>query len=148
MTHELPAVNPVNQDSYDRRRRRWERTGQLRHHPDVVEGRIAMIRTIVNTVIAVGDSTLTSAGAGDVASLAADGFKLASRLGKVVGANIPTDLTPDVSLKWAIGTEALEVPTLGIVPTHTIESGMQFLHDKERIKRAREVKQLYRRNKR
>ncbi len=86
----------------------------------VREGLKAVFRTLMNSGIAAAD---TYPVVGDIISWGADA-------GKIFKA---TDLTPDVSPTIAWGTELAEPFGAGGIPTHLIETVMQFSHDKPRI---------------
>jgi len=90
---------------------------------------IAFARTVLNIGISVVDLV---PGIGEVVSIGADLAKLTS-----------FDLTPDDSKAWAWGSEVLELFTGGALPTHAIETTMQFVKDfprmKAGVKRATEI---------
>jgi hypothetical protein len=86
----------------------------------VREGLKAVFRTLMNSGIAAAD---TYPIVGDIISWGADA-------GKVFNT---TDLTPDVPKSVAWGTELAEPFTGGVLPSHIIETVMQFSHDKPRI---------------
>lgn len=92
----------------------------------------ACFRTIMNTGITAADFV---PGIGEVVSGGADFLKVLRRSMKKVGVD-PSflDLTPDVSLRIALGSEVLEFGTGGLAPTHAIEGTMQLRKDIPRIK--------------
>ena len=64
-------------------------------------------------------------------------------IGKLFGKR--TDLTPDVSIKIALGSELIEFLTYTIFPSHSIETVLQLRHDVPRIRAAwRRYKELRR----
>ncbi len=130
------------------------------------EGTEALFRTVINSCIAIAD---TVPGIGDLASWGADAAKVWARWEhqKAValkgndyiaqGMSIEEaeekakseikiskiDLSPDVSVAVAVGSEALELVGLGTVPTHAIETLGQLRYDWKKIingmKRTKEV---------
>jgi len=121
----------------------------LASDPAVREGGEATLRTAINAAIAIAD---TFPGAGAVGSWGADAAKVWTRyehMKKIAEAaargedtskvkKSVLDLTPDVSIKVAVGSEALELISADVFPTHAIESTMQLKHDWPRIKKAAE----------
>lgn len=117
------------------------------------EGRKALARTIINGAIAAGDLVPWT---GDSVSVAADiakvthrGARMLSRVpgfrGLAKGTGI-LDLTPDVNVLTAFGSELAEPVTGGLAPTHVIEASLQYFgHDKERIQAGRAARNAYRR---
>ncbi len=97
------------------------------------EAGAALFRTGVNALFTVGDFI---PGVGEAGSWTADGLKTVRRVWQMTGRDPRwLDLTPDVSWKVAIGSEALEYVSFGTAPTHGIEASMQFFgYDKTRIK--------------
>lgn len=86
----------------------------------VREGLKAVFRTLMNSGITAAD---TYPVVGDIVSWGADAGKLLNA----------TDLTPDVPKSVAWGSELAEPFTGGVLPSHLIETVMQFAHDKPRI---------------
>lgn len=130
-------------------------------HKDPVarEALYAGLRTVINVTIGIGDlgpvigsiaGTLGMPGvgtaiggalgtAGEGASYIADGWKSLVRsvmfltAGKV---RLP-DLTPDIGLLEALGTEVIDLPTGGILPSHLLfEARHQYKADKPRMRQA------------
>lgn len=95
----------------------------------VKESLLAFTRTLLNLGVSVVDAI---PGIGEVVSLGVDLAKLTK-----------FDLTPDVSKGIAWGSEILELFTGGVMPSHIIETGFQFVKDlprmKEGLKRAQEI---------
>lgn len=116
--------------------------------PDIQVGTKAAIRTALNAGIATGDFFpgfgLVLSGGADAAKVVAKAEYEAKRLyvrwvqkGKVDDVKMSSlDLTPDVKLRWALGSELLEFFAAGFLPTHAIEGGMQLYHDWPRMKKA------------
>ena len=119
----------------------------LADDPAIREGAEASLRTAINTAIAVADMF---PGVGMAASWGADAAKVWARFkymedrAKALAEGkdpskvkmSPVDLTPDVSVEVALGTELLELVSMDMMPTHAIESAMQLKHDLPRIKKA------------
>lgn len=102
--------------------------------PVCQEGAAASMRTLINSGISIGDFVPV---VGAIFSWGADGLKVTRRIGQRVGVDLKfLDLTPDVGLGMAIGTELLELPTLGHAPTHAIETFLQLRADAPRMKKA------------
>ncbi len=93
----------------------------------------AGFRTIANTGVTAADFVPV---VGDVVSWGADGLKTLRRIFKATRIMDPKilDLTPDVSLAVAIGSEATELMTGGIAPSHAVEGLLQLKHDWPRMK--------------
>ncbi len=93
-------------------------------------------RTPINAMLSAADIGIFTLYLGDAASLTADALKTTRRTLRLMGVDPAfLDLTPDVSQKWAWGTEiGLEPITLGKAPTHAIESGMQAWHDVKKVR--------------
>lgn len=95
----------------------------------VKESLKAAVRTLANVGITLVDFI---PGIGDAVSIGADLLKLTK-----------FDITPDVSKKWAWGSEVLEPLFGGVLPTHAIEGGLQLWKDMPRLKegmvRAKEI---------
>lgn len=123
----------------------------LRENPVVMEGAEASLRTAINVIITVGDAI---PGLGTIASWGADATKIWAHIQykkerervKAAGGDPETvkmskiNLTPDVDLSTAIFSEFLEPLCLGLLPSHGIESGLQFYKkDWNRISQAIEV---------
>ena len=91
----------------------------------------AIMRTAVNIGVSLADTVPVI---GDFISWLADSTKVFKA----------TDvLTPDVSRWVAWGSEALEPLTGGVLPSHAIETTLQFRHDKNRIKQGwKRVKEI------
>jgi hypothetical protein len=104
--------------------------------PEVRQAAAGVCRTLINVGISFTDIVPV---VGDTPSWIADGWKVVTRAFGISR----FDLTPDVSIKLALGTELAEIPTLGLAPTHVIETSMQLKHDWPKIKkgfaRAREI---------
>ena len=101
--------------------------------PICYSGTTAGLRTLINTVITLGDFIPL---AGDAVSWSADALKVVRRVGQRFGIDIKfLDLPPDVGLFPAIGSEAFEVVSFGFFPSHIIETTMQLKHDLPKIKR-------------
>ncbi|PIR86735.1 MAG: hypothetical protein COU11_04475 [Candidatus Harrisonbacteria bacterium CG10_big_fil_rev_8_21_14_0_10_49_15] len=83
-------------------------------------GAAAALRTMINTGISAIDMF---PGIGAVPSWIADGLKWVSRFSRKTDF---LDLTPAVSKRVAIGSEALEFITLDAFPSHAIESTLQL----------------------
>jgi len=115
--------------------------------PALKEGGEAAFRTFANTLVSVAD---LFPGVGDAVSWGADIAKVYARIKykKDRVAAIATgkdpekvqmsklDLTPDVSVEVAVLTELLEVFSIGFLPTHAIEGGMQLYKDWPKLKAA------------
>lgn len=112
------------------------------------EGRQAAVRTVVNVgLVAFDIFPLADAGLGHILSVVADGAKTLRTVVRVshflrIDPKF-LDLTPDVSLKVALDTEAVEfvapIATLGLfnpLPTHSIETLLQIKHDLPRMRDA------------
>lgn len=96
-------------------------------------GTTAELRTLINTGITLGDFIPI---AGDAVSWGADAFKVVRRVGQRFGVDIKfLDLTPDVGLLPAIGSEAFELVSFGFFPSHIVETTMQLKHDLPKIKK-------------
>ena len=82
-------------------------------------------RTAANMGITLTDFV---PGFGEFFSGGADALKLLDPFArKYLG--FSTDLSPDVSKKTAIGSELLEIPSAGLMPTHIIETVLQLKKD-------------------
>jgi len=115
--------------------------------PVLKEGSEAAFRTVANTLISIAD---LFPGIGDAASWGADVAKVYSRIKykkeqaeAVVAGKDPKkirmsklDLTPDVSVEVAVLTELLEFVSIGFLPTHAIEGGIQLYADWPKLKKA------------
>lgn len=124
-----------------------QRLERLLEDPVLREGTEASLRTAINAMIAVAD---TIPGAGSLASWGADAAKIWARTqyfrerqrvaaeggdpSKVRLSKV--DLTPDVSIRLAVGTELLEFAGADFFPTHAIEAVAQLRHDLPRIRKA------------
>ncbi len=131
----------------ERMRAAYGRLKDLLRDPALREGAEASARTVINTLIAVAD---TVPGAGSIASWGADAAKMWARFeyhkerarvaaegGDVSKVKLSrVDLTPDVSLKLAVGTEVFELVSADFLPTHAIEAVAQLRHDLPRMKKA------------
>ena len=105
---------------------------------------VIVVRTVLNIVIALFD---LFPGVGETVSWAADLSKVIARLSKAAKAKAALspswhwlaklDLTPDVSLTTALSSEALELISLGTLPTHAIETLLQIRHDIRRLRSKR-----------
>lgn len=109
--------------------------------PFCYSGTTAGLRTIINTGITLGDFIPL---AGDTVSWSADALKIVRRVGQRFGIDIKfLDLTPDVGLFPAIGSEAFEFISFGFFPSHIVETTMQLKHDLPKMKkgltRAKEI---------
>lgn len=116
--------------------------------PEISVGTKAAIRTVLNAGIAVGDFFpgygLVLSGGADAAKVVAKAEHKAKRLyvrwiekGNPDDVKLSSlDLTPDVKLRWALGSELLELCAAGFLPTHAIEGAMQLYHDWPRMKKA------------
>lgn len=116
--------------------------------PDIPVGTKAAIRTVLNAGIAIGDFFpgygLVLSGGADAAKMVAKAEYKAKRLyvrwiekGNPDDVKMSSlDLTPDVKLRWALGSELLEFCAAGFLPTHAVEGGMQLYHDWPRMKKA------------
>lgn len=106
----------------------------------------ALVRTALNTGISIADFAPATLGAGEMLSWGADAAKLIRWVNRIPYLRRLTrriDLTPDISKKSAIVSEAGELIAF-IPPTHAFESILQLVHhDIPRIKRggrrAREI---------
>lgn len=87
---------------------------------EVKTGMLAFLRTCINLGITAADLIPVM---GDAISLIADASKLTS-----------FDVTPDVSKKLAWGSEILEFFSLGVLPTHAIETVIQAYYDIPKIR--------------
>lgn len=96
--------------------------------PTVREGWEALLRTLANLGITIAD--FAPGGLGEVGSLTADTMKGVAR---VTGLK-KLDLTKDVSVAIAVGSELAEIPTAGAAPSHAVESLMQFRYDLPRMR--------------
>jgi hypothetical protein len=133
---------------------KWRRLIDAMTDPEVKRAAGAAFRTIANAGIAALDMIPV---AGDTASLSADALKYAKYI-KYFGRKLKLDkldLTPAVSRKIALGSEAAEFATVGFLPTHAIEGFLQLKRQdwglmKNGLKRAREIlsgeQQRYRQN--
>lgn len=122
--------------------------------PVVRTGFEASIRTAINAAISLADFF---PGIGTLASWGADAAKVWARVNyareraRVMkeGGDPSTvkmssvDLTPDVSVQVALFTEAIDVLTADLFPSHLIETSLQLSHDWSRIRDAiRRVQEL------
>lgn len=116
--------------------------------PDIPVGTKAAIRTVLNAGVAIGDFFpgygLVLSGGADAAKVVAKAEYEMKRLyvrwvekGNPADVKMSSlDLTPDVKLRWALGSELLEFCAAGFLPTHAIEGSMQLYHDWPRMKKA------------
>lgn len=103
--------------------------GKMLRDEQVRESLAAVIRTLLNVGVSVIDAI---PGIGEVVSLGVDAAKLTA-----------FDLTPDVGIGVAWGSEILELFTGGAFPSHIVETSFQFVKDyprmKEGLNRAKEI---------
>lgn len=109
---------------------KWKR---LIDDENVREGASALLRTLANVGISLGDIV---PGIGEAASWTADAMKVIGPKLQRLGMPINIDLTPDVSKAVALGSEALEYASFGVAPTHSIETLLQMRHDVPRMRAA------------
>lgn len=88
----------------------------------ILSGLWALGRTIVNLLISLVDMIPV---VGEIPSWLAD-------IGKLFGKR--TDLTPDVSIQIAWGTELIEFLTNTLFPSHLVETVLQLRHDVPRMR--------------
>lgn len=113
---------------------REARIRMLIEDPDCRKGAIAGLRTLLNAGITAADFIPV---AGEGLSWGADVLKTIRRIGRKIGIDIKfLDFTPDVGLFAALGSEAFELVSFGIAPTHAVESTLQLKKDIPRIKKA------------
>jgi hypothetical protein len=138
--------------TYDRFRAemdRWSESARpYLEDPDIPVGAKAAIRTALNAGIAIGDLFpgygLVLSGGADAAKAVARAEYHAKRVYvRWIEKGNPNDvkmsafdLTPDVKLGWALGSELLEMCAAGFLPTHAVEGTMQLYHDWPRMKKA------------
>ncbi len=138
--------------AYDRFRSELDRLAEKAKpyldDPDIPVGTKAAIRTVLNAGIAIGDFFpgygLVLSGSADAAKVLAKAEYKAKRFyvrwverGNPDDVKVSSiDLTPDVKLRWALGSELLEFCAAGFLPTHAVEGGMQLYHDWPRMKKA------------
>ena len=116
---------------------RFNRLVEITRDPQVKQGMEAFLRTGVNAGISVADLFPV---VGEAASWTADACKLIAHRFNL---NM-LDTSPDVSVKIALGTEALEICTGGVMPSHVIETTLQLRADWPRIKGAyQKVKDIW-----
>lgn len=132
------------------RKRAFAHLRSLFGDPVVAEGARAVVRTAINAAVAVGDLFpgvgLALSGGADLAKAIARAELWARRayVKNVEGGDpravkmSSIDLTPDVSLRLAVGSELFECFSAGFLPTHAIEGGIQLWHDLPRMRKAYE----------
>ena len=111
----------------------WDRLKRLQdivEDPEVRKGMVALLRTGINLGISGADTL--PLGVGEMASWTADACKYIAQKFNI---NV-LDTSPDVSLSVAVGTEALEFASGGLVPSHVVETTMQLKADWPRLKGA------------
>lgn len=118
--------------------------------PAISEGTKAAIRSFINTGIAIGDMFpgygLAVSGGADLAkTIARAEYRAKRAYVKWVEGGDPNavkmsvlDLTPDVKLRTALGSELLELCFAGFLPSHAIEGGIQLWKDVPRMRKAYE----------
>lgn len=132
--------HPANPRKYHKDIIAYEHGGYRMHdHPDIKEARRAKLRTIANVIITLSDIVPVTEGV----SLTADAVKILSRTARALRIYAPIDLTPDVGVGTSVGTEILEVPTGGVLPSHLAETTLQLKEDWKRIRRGRLIKKEY-----
>lgn len=105
------------------------RVESIARDPEVRKGMEGMLRLAVNAGISVADTVPV---VGDVISLSADAAKgLAQRFNLRF-----LDTSPDVSFSAAITSELIEPVTMGMVPSHLVETTLQARADWPLIKTA------------
>lgn len=107
-----------------------QRVHRIGKDPEVRQGVEAALRTLANAGIIVADAV--PGGLGEIGSWTADAAKT---VGRAFGWK-QLDLTPDVSLAIALGSELAEAPTAGAAPSHAVEALMQLGYDIPRIREA------------
>jgi hypothetical protein len=99
---------------------------------EVHEAMIALLRTCINFLLSFIDLIPF---AGEAISWLADLAKLIRFFSKRIGWNVPIDLTPDVSLLVAMGTEIPDVLFGTAIPSHLVETVLQLKADWPRIQK-------------
>lgn len=142
-----PETAGTELSAMERLREANEQLKRLLDDPIFRTGAEATARTAINAMIAVADMFPIVGGIG---SFAADATKVWAhykyrfdRARVIKAGGDPSkvkyskiDLTPDVSVALAVGTEVFEVIGAGAVSTHAIETVAQIRHDLPRIKKA------------
>ncbi|HYC83306.1 MAG TPA: hypothetical protein VEB60_02060 [Candidatus Paceibacterota bacterium] len=119
---EMPETESSRQSRNIVRESKWAR---LAADKDIQEGLGALARTAANAGISLAD--LMPAGIGEIGSWGADALKWTNWILRGLGLiekNI--DLTPSVSKMTATGSEAFEFISLGLMPSHAIETLLQL----------------------
>lgn len=135
----MPEYNPEAERQYENEQiavraaediawtERAKRLGRILEDKPSRQGLEALLRTITNGSITVADMV---PGMGETASWAADACKFIARR---TGIKL-LDTSPDVPEWVAYVSEGLDVATCGVLPSHAIETGLQFKADLPRMK--------------
>lgn len=101
-----------------------ERWSEVMQQEAARQGLGAVARLVANGVITIVDCV--PLGIGEMPGWAADVAKVVSRVSPALR-NL--DLSPDVSMKLAVGSEAIEPFTAGAAPSHFLETLLQLKAD-------------------
>ncbi|MFC1617862.1 hypothetical protein ACFL2B_01125 [Patescibacteria group bacterium] len=116
---ERPSIEELANETF------LTRTKLLMKDKDMQEALVATFRAFANIGISIADA------APAVGAPFSGGADLAKIFARITG--LPLDLTPDVSIKLAVGSEVAEIPAAGAAPTHAIETLKQMFHDRHKL---------------